>query len=176
MGIGVRFDFTTNSPMGRKDYGMAIQQDIKDAIAKNLPAAVGEELQERLKQADQFERENKSLTKQIEAANNLVSELNRQLAAHRKLDEREASLAERIVEVTTREIQLRATLAETLEQAANDKTHAIFALAEIALGKRRYSETVERSGSRDNPTGDQYGNYRNLHESETVTKTVEQVG
>lgn len=115
----------------------ALEQEMKEAIGKHLPQAVGDVLQERLKQAD---ADAAMVVTQKERLDNLVGQIrdlegklnaaNEELKKHGALATREAAVAEkeRNAEIAALKVQL---------EAANSNTQ--FA-KDVALGLVRNTE------------------------------------
>jgi len=92
----------------------AITQEIQDAIARNLPQAVGDALQKRLRQADSDAASIVELRSTIEANKSVIARLNDRVAsldsdlsAHKNLAEREAAVAERERNANVAELQIK---------------------------------------------------------------------
>lgn len=159
-----------------------MQDELMAVIDKNLPAAIGEQLRKRLEQAAKTDKTNTALAEEVAELRESVERAEKLVKQHAILSEREKSLEKNQRELEMRERSLaerdatqRATLAEVKEQAANDKANAIYRLAEIAMGKRSYTERLERSDSKQVPGSNGYSS-QFVSESGTVTKTVEQIG
>lgn len=96
-----------------------MEQEIKDIIAKHLPAQVGDALKLRLLQADTLEADNARLTKEkkqlLEDVNRLsdqVINLDHKLKAHSDLAMREAAVLLRENKIDVYEANLKAAEAE----------------------------------------------------------------
>lgn len=152
-----------------------LTESIREAIKKNLPATVGDELRKRLEMIDQLESRNDGLQSLTNRLNADLAELRTTLEKHKALDLREAALLKRQENITEREVRIESTIAENNACEARKRSDDIFRLAEIALGKRSRTETVERHGHKDHPGESGYSN-SSLSHNETVTRTVEETG
>jgi len=154
---------------------MSIEQDIKDAVAKHLPQTLGEELQKRLKRADEDALKLKStedhaslIAKELSAANAKITELEQRLGRHLALSEREQAVVERERNAEIADLKFKLESANSNTQFARD----------VALGLVRnaeYRETVHQSASRSDPVV-QNGYIQSAagSSSETATKTTQQ--
>lgn len=145
-----------------------LEQEIKDAIAKQLPAQVGDVLRSRLEQA-QKDAEDLSVVKdRFEVLRNENAELRKQLAresakllAHGELEKREA-------EVTKRENKLAVELAEARAKNSETSTAALFNLMQIVFKNPTIKEQV--FGSIGGHSGN---NYQAQATNETRTREIE---
>jgi hypothetical protein len=147
---------------------MDIQQDIQDAIAKQLPAQVGEVLRVRLEQAEKDAALVKSqkarideLLRDTQRASNMIDARDAQLKRAGDLDARSADL-------DTRERNIKLTLLEGQLAAETSKT--AFA-KEVALGLVRnveYRHSVFENSNKQVPT--MPGAYT-MSQSESSNKT-----
>lgn len=106
---------------------MSIEQEISDAIEKNLPSMLGTKLRERLEQADkdaaelgQFKKLHVTQGDQNQRLRDQVSALQEQLNQHKALDIRENEVAarERDAEIAGLKVQLNAE--QRMSQYARD--------------------------------------------------------
>jgi len=135
---------------------MNIEHELKDIIAKNLPQAVGEELQKRLQQADADVRELASLKERLEIRNKTIAELNEtviqlrdQLSKHVDIDVREAEVSkrERNAEIEALKVQLAASQGNT--QFAQNVALGLVRNVEYrnsVFGSSNKSEPIVRDG------------------------------
>lgn len=84
-----------------------INDDIKAAIDKNLPAQIGVVLQARLKKAEETESLNAELSKKLDFSNNEINRLNTELAKHQSMDAKFQMLIEREEAVSERERNMK---------------------------------------------------------------------
>jgi hypothetical protein len=162
----------------------ALQKELVQAIDNHLPSAIGEQLRKRLEDAKRLDAENEKLRtangERIQEIHDLKSEISR----HKALNERELAIekqkldiADRLRHIETREHALESTLAEQRAEAANDKCHAIYTLAEIALGKRSYTERITRKRDEEVPDkNNSYGGTRTLNHRDETEVHREEIG
>ncbi len=144
------------------DYEMT--QEIRDAISKHLPSAVGDELRKRLKQADEFEAEVARLRQDLANRTSALSNANEIVNRVGDLNVLENDLAKRNREVTLREA--KAELLDYKVQAAHDKATAIHELVRTVFSNPTFIYSTLQSGQQ---VPDQYGNMQD----ETITRTTE---
>lgn len=151
-----------------------MNQEIRDAIERNLPQALGSALQDRLKKAGDDAAEVQRLRGVVQEKDAKIvslmaetADLNNQLARHESLDKREADIAkrERDAENASLKIQLEAA-----------QVNATFARG-VALGLVRnieYRNSVHRSESGSLPVPGSNGGYpTTMPTQSTVTTTTE---
>jgi hypothetical protein len=162
----------------------ALQKELVQAIDNHLPSAIGEQLRQRLEEAKRIDKENAGLVKLVEEGTQTMTELRGTIAKHIALDKREIALQERERNIESdrrvldsREHALDKELAQQRAEAANDKCHAIYTLAEIALGKRSYTERITRKRDEEVPDkNNSYGGTRTLNHRDETEVHREEIG
>ena len=149
-----------------------MELEIKEIIAKNLPAHVGDVLKTRLEQADKNDIKIEVQTKELEAKDKTIRELEKTIRDYSALDQRNSQLSAREKEVEDKERDLKIKTLEYQLDSEKDKTKFS---QDVALGLVRNSEY--RRSLFDNisePGKDQYGNYvyNNKTQNSEETKTV----
>ncbi len=131
---------------------MDITADIQDAIAKQLPAQVGEVLRVRLEQAEKDAKERSILESRNAEQRREIQQLEARVT-NRDIELKKAGdLNARAADLDKRERDLRITLLEA--QLAASNTNATFA-KEVALGLVRnveYRHSVFETNSKQVPT------------------------
>jgi hypothetical protein len=135
-----RSDITINGT-AKKDLFMAMNDEITQAIQKNLPAAVAGELKSYLAQAEADKEQIVRLSDKVaqlrqacEIGDKALKDAQEKLAAHVAIDKR-------LAEVTEKENRLAVTLAEARASAAERRAEDIHAL----VGTVFKNPTVKRS-------------------------------
>ncbi len=141
-----------------------LNEEIKAAIDKSLPAEVGDRLKQRLSQACDTELELKGTRKLLEEKRNEVGALTKIVNQVGSLNKRENDLRNREVEVEQK--QLRIELVEAKAKAAEDKADAIHRLVSTVFSNRRIVHEVRRSQPGQ---PDEYGNRPIEYSEETHT-------
>lgn len=149
---------------------MDLNQRIQDEIKKSLPEEVGKALRERLAQADNFEHEMKSLTKDVEALNKKTVALE---AGIKERDEKlkfSGDLAKREADVSARERKIEVEVKAIQLQCAGDR---ISDLKELMHAAFRNPEFIRHeSGYRGAVVKTQYGEEtRSLGDEKTIKTT-----
>ncbi len=152
-----------------------MEKEINDIIKKNLPAEVGSILKQRLEQAETDAETVESQKRQLKENSARFSDLNEQILAYQKLDERNSKLEERERAVENKERSLEI---ETLKyQLASEKDKTDFS-HKVALGLVRNVEYRKNIFDSENAMGyyDQQGKWvepRNESKSHTEEKKAE---
>lgn len=151
---------------------MNIEQEIKDAVSKHLPQALGEALQLRLKKADEDAQSVTRLQSDIETirrANmtllNEVDSLKEQMHKHASLAAREAAVAKREHDADLAELRVQLEAAKGNGQFARD----------VAMGLVRnieYRQAVMRAENGMVPMPGVNGGYPMTHPSSSNATTT----
>ena len=134
-----------------------LEKEFQELIKKNLPAQVGETLNEILQQAKKDSEKVKDLSEIIVSKDSTINGLNKMLAIYKEHDERNKGLEERETAVTERE--RLAEIANLTFQLNTEKEKSKF-VSDVTMGLVRnteYRKTIFDNQS-DNAGRDQYGN------------------
>jgi HEPN domain-containing protein len=115
----------------------ALEQELKDAVAKHLPQAVGEALQARLKQADADAARVESQKSLLGELRGQIDELNKQVRAQKDEISKHIALASREAAVDLRERAAEVSMLTIKLEAANGNT--TFA-RDVAMGLVRNTD------------------------------------
>jgi hypothetical protein len=150
-----------------------VNLEIKEIIAKNLPAQVGEVLQLRLEQADRDANTVKNLT-EIKSSNETTIRLQQsQIESYKQFDDRNAALDQREKDLVQREMNLGIEVLKYQLAAEKEKTQFTQSVAMGLVRNTEYKKTIFDS---ENKGGfyDDKGNYIppvNTSKSYTEDKT-----
>lgn len=138
---------------------MSIEQRIKDALAKHLPQALGEELQKRLNKADEDAVEVARLTAHLDQAklrntalDGRISKLQEDMDKHLALAAREAAVAKREHDADLAELRVKLAAAEGSQMFAQN-------LAMGLVRNTEYRQSVFHSESTSVPVAGGPGQY-----------------
>ncbi len=107
--------------------------EINEIIKKNLPAQVGEVLQQRLKKADDDEKMLETAKKTNEDAVKKINELTSEVAKHKAITERESAVTKRELDVKERENSQKVFEAELKLAEAEKRITDIVNLTSLAF-------------------------------------------
>jgi len=132
-----------------------LEEEIRLAIEKNIPAQVGDVLRQRLEQAEKDAVKVKQQEEALQNKNAAITKLEKQLAEYKTCDERNAKLQEREKKIAEEEINLKVTKLEY--ELIAEKSKSDFA-ERVALGLVRnveYKKAIMENVSK--PLIDNYG-------------------
>lgn len=123
-----------------------LQNDIQEAIEKNLPAQVANKLQERLEELEEIESSYKDLThdyKILEKSNidldDKVQELSNQLQQYKEQEKR-LTFENQELKTKQQELQLRESLLELKEKHTQEKCNLVMEMYRIPFANRKFRE------------------------------------
>lgn len=147
-----------------------IEQQIKDAIEKDLPAQVGTVLKERLAKIEELEDKVEQQKKELKGVREDLKVAEKQLSNHVSIDTRQQSLNDREKEVQKRE--LKQDLIEAEKTAESQKVQLVKEMFDTVFR----NSTVRKEVHRRSPqyVYDQQGNQTGMgYDDETIEETVE---
>lgn len=140
---------------------MALEQDLVEAIDKNLTSEVSNRLQERLMEAEVSIKKNKSLEKQVETLTKKLARAEDDLGNRDVLKKKEKELVERAEGLRLAEEQLQQTLAinNVVLESTENRRQDTWKMLELLLANRTFRETaiknvILKGGESPNYCGD----------------------
>ena len=119
-----------------------MNKEIKDIIEKNLPAQVGEVLQEHLAKCDQESAENKRMHVELEKTNEARSRLLEQLQNYQLLDERNRTLEQREKDVSEKERDRKVFEAELKRDESEKRSNDLYSIVQLVFKSPVYKKTI----------------------------------
>ena len=119
-----------------------LQADITLAIQKNMPQAVGENLQNLLKEGETNAKLVKMQQESITRLNKDVVELNNLLSSHGNLKIREDMVIAKEEEVSQRERNLEVTLLETKLEESEKRANITFSLVDKLVRNTVFKKSI----------------------------------
>jgi predicted nucleic acid-binding Zn-ribbon protein len=145
-----------------------METEIKEIIAKNLPAHVGEVLQQRLIELADLEKSFQDLTAKYDESRKRISELEEKVREYSRHDERNNKLDARENHIEERERNYKIFELTTQLNCEKEKTSIASGLAHSLVRNTEYRKTV--FDSKSGPEGrDSYGN--TTYATHTVNST-----
>lgn len=150
-----------------------MEQEIKEVIAKNLPAHVGEVLKKRLSELEETERNHKALQELFVQKEKTISELNAKLSEYSKYDDRNSKLNIREAALEERERNIKIFELTTQLECEKEKTNLVNGLAHSLVRNTEYRKSIHNNSNI--PVRDQYGNITTMMQNSNTTESITEV-
>lgn len=150
-----------------------MQKEMRDAVEKNIPAAIGDALRKRLDMAEQDANKARNLEAALEKANARIVELDNQVKAAGNLAARETHLDSRERALEKTELELLRKDAQCDAAVHKARADTAVELVKLLVRNTEFRESISRNGSVPVSQGTNYPVTMPHNEVVTTTRSAD---